>query len=243
MWYGSVVSRHGNDRPCTRYQPSSFARKRRRAAGDGSDGGDWRGWGARAADDGIGKIGPGIIGSVTLYTRTGDGGETSLFDGTRVSKSDLRVEAYGHVDELNATLGQVRALGLDPSLDGWVDRIQQDLFAVGAQLADPRARIAARVTRARLTEADVTRLEQWIDAADAELPPLRRFIVPGGGPVGAALHLARTVCRRAERHIVGLGPDAVDALVIAYVNRLSDLLFVLARLANARAGVADREWE
>ena len=97
------------------------------------------------------------------------------------------------------------------------------------------------MTRARLTDADVTRLEQWIDAADAELPPLRRFIVPGGAPAAATLHLARTVCRRAERHIVGLGADAVDPLVIVYVNRLSDLLFVLARLANARAGVADRE--
>jgi len=187
--------------------------------------------------------GPGIIGFVTLYTRTGDAGETSLFDGTRVSKSDARVDAYGHVDELNAVLGQARAAGLDATIDGWLDRIQQDLFAVGAQLADPRERIAARVTRARLADADVTRLEQWIDAADAELPPLRRFIVPGGAPAAAALHLARTVCRRAERHIVGLGADAVEPVVIVYVNRLSDLLFVLARLANARAGVADREWE
>jgi cob(I)alamin adenosyltransferase len=180
---------------------------------------------------------------VTLYTRTGDAGETSLFDGTRVSKADGRVDAYGHVDELNAVLGQVRACGVDDTLDGWLDRIQHDLFAVGAQLADPGARIAARVTRARLDNADVTRLEQWIDAADAGLPPLRRFIMPGGSSAGAALHLARTVCRRAERHIVGLGADAVDPLVIAYVNRLSDLLFALARLANARAGVGDREWE
>lgn len=180
---------------------------------------------------------------MTLYTRTGDAGETSLFDGTRVSKADARVDAYGHVDELNAVLGQARAAGLDAAIDGWIDRIQQDLFAVGAQLADPRARIASRVTRARLTDADVARLEQWIDASDAELPPLRRFIVPGGAPAAATLHLARTVCRRAERHIVGLGAEAVDPVVLVYVNRLSDLLFVLARLANARAGVADREWE
>ena len=178
-----------------------------------------------------------------LYTRTGDAGETALFDGTRVSKADSRVDAYGHVDELNAVLGVVRASGIDSELDAWLDQIQQDLFAVGAQLADPRARIASRVERARLTQADTTRLEQWIDQAEGQLPPLRRFIVPGGSAAGAALHLARTVCRRAERHIVGLGAQAADPVVLTYVNRLSDLLFVLARLANARAGVADREWE
>ncbi len=178
-----------------------------------------------------------------LYTRTGDAGETALFDGTRVSKADGRVDAYGHVDELNAVLGVVRAAGIDGEIDAWLDQIQQDLFAVGAQLADPRARIAARVERARLAQADTARLEQWIDQAEAHLPPLRRFIVPGGSPAGAALHLARTVCRRAERHIVSLGAEAVTPVVLTYVNRLSDLLFVLARLANARAGVADREWE
>ena len=178
-----------------------------------------------------------------LYTRTGDAGETALFDGTRVSKADGRVDAYGHVDELNAVLGVARASGLDSGLDAWLDQIQQDLFAVGAQLADPGARIAARVERARLSDADTTRLEHWIDQAESELSPLRRFIVPGGSPAGAALHLARTVCRRAERQIVGLGADAVNPVVLTYVNRLSDFLFVLARLANARAGVADREWE
>jgi cob(I)alamin adenosyltransferase len=110
-------------------------------------------------------------------------------------------------------------------------------------LADPSSRIAARVTRARLTAADVERLEQWIDAAEAELPPLRRFVVPGGSPGAAALHLARTVCRRAERHVVSLGPEAVPSETVSYINRLSDLLFVLARLANLRAKVPDREWE
>ena len=177
-----------------------------------------------------------------IYTRTGDAGETALFDGSRVSKADARVDAYGHVDELNAVLGQARAAGVDPALDAWLEQLQRDLFALGALLADPASRIAARVTKATLGADDTARLERWIDEAEAALPPLRRFVLPGGTTAAAALHLARTVCRRAERHIVGLGPDAVDADLLAYVNRLSDLLFVLARLANARAGVADREW-
>ena len=177
-----------------------------------------------------------------IYTRTGDSGETALFDGSRVAKADPRVDAYGDVDELNAVLGQVRAAGVDATLDGWIDHLQRDLFALGAQLADPRSRIAARVTKVTLGSADVERLEQWIDIAEAELPPLRRFVLPGGMPAAAALHLARTVCRRAERHIVGLGAGAVSAELLAYVNRLSDLLFVLARLANARAGAPDQEW-
>jgi cob(I)alamin adenosyltransferase len=179
---------------------------------------------------------------VKIYTRTGDAGQTALFDGSRVSKADPRVEAYGHIDELNAVLGQARAAGVDPALDTWLERLQRDLFALGAQLADPASRIAPRVTKAALDAADIARLEQWIDEAEAGLPPLRRFVLPGGSAAGAALHLARTVCRRAERHIVGLGPEAVDADLLAYVNRLSDLLFVLARLANTRAGVADQEW-
>ena len=177
-----------------------------------------------------------------IYTRTGDAGETALFDGSRVSKADPRVEAYGHIDELNAVLGQARASGVDSALDGWLDHLQRDLFALGAQLADPASRIAARVSKAVLGPQDTARLEGWIDPAEAELPPLRRFVLPAGVAAGATLHLARTVCRRAERHIVALGPEAVDADLLAYVNRLSDLLFVLARLANARAGVPDQEW-
>jgi cob(I)alamin adenosyltransferase len=177
-----------------------------------------------------------------IYTRTGDAGETALFDGSRVSKADARVDAYGHIDELNAVLGQARAAGVDAALDAWLEHLQRDLFALGALLADPASRIAARVTKATLGPADTARLEHWIDEAEAELPPLRRFVLPGGGTAAAALHLARTVCRRAERHIVALGPGAVDADLLAYVNRLSDLLFVLARLANVRAGVPDREW-
>jgi cob(I)alamin adenosyltransferase len=180
---------------------------------------------------------------VKIYTRTGDGGETALFDGTRVSKAHPRVDAYGHIDELNALLGQVRAAGVPADIDQTLDRIQRDLFAVGAVLADPSSRIAARVARARVSAVDIERLEQWIDAAEAELPPLRRFVVPGGSPGAAALHLARTVCRRAERHIVSLGSETVPAETVTYINRLSDLLFVLARLANRRANVPDREWE
>ena len=177
-----------------------------------------------------------------IYTRTGDTGETALFDGSRVSKADPRVDAYGHIDELNAVLGQARAAGVDPAMDAWLDHLQRDLFALGAQLADPASRIAARVTKADIGPEDTARLEAWIDEAEAGLAPLRRFVLPAGVPASAALHLARTVCRRAERHVVALGAHAVDADVLAYVNRLSDLLFVLARLANARAGVSDQEW-
>ena len=176
-----------------------------------------------------------------IYTRMGDAGETSLFDGTRVGKHDPRVDAYGEVDETNAWLGLARASGLDPALAADVERIQRDLFALGAQLADPADKIAARVTKAIVGDADVTRLEQLIDRLDAELPPLGRFILAGGTPAGAALHVARTVCRRAERRIVALEPR-VDPVLIRYVNRLSDLLFVLARVANHRGGVPEIEW-
>ena len=176
-----------------------------------------------------------------IYTRTGDLGETSLFDGTRVSKADLRVDAYGEVDELNAWLGLARASRLDPDLDAALAGIQRDLFALAARLADPAARIAARVTKASLVEEDVTGLERSIDRLEAELPPLSRFILAGGTPSGAALHVARAVCRRAERRIVSLEP-ASDPLLVRYINRLSDLLFVLARVVNHRAGVPETEW-
>jgi cob(I)alamin adenosyltransferase len=179
---------------------------------------------------------------VRIYTRTGDAGETALFDGTRVRKSDPRVEAYGHVDELNAMLGLARAAGADPALAEQIVQLQHDLFALGARLADPNARIAGRVRKAALGAEDVRRLEGWIDQAETELAPLRRFVLPGGAPAGAALHVARTICRRAERCIVSLGDAAVDPDLLAYVNRLSDLLFVLARLANARAGMPEVEW-
>ncbi|MCL4848003.1 MAG: cob(I)yrinic acid a,c-diamide adenosyltransferase [Acidobacteria bacterium] len=177
-----------------------------------------------------------------IYTRTGDRGETGLFDGTRVSKADLRVDAYGEVDELNAALGMVRAAGVDEEIDGLIAGLQRDLHALGARLADPEHRIASRVEKAALGEQAVARLEATIDRLETDLPPLRRFILAGGSQAGAALHLARTICRRAERRIVGLGPEAVDADVITYVNRLSDLLFVLARTVNHRAGLPETEW-
>ena len=177
-----------------------------------------------------------------IYTRTGDRGETGLFDGTRVAKSDPRVATYGEVDELNAWLGLVRAESIDAQLGSMLEQIQRDLFALGARLADPASRIAARVTKAAVTPADVERLEQWIDELEAGLPPLRRFILAGGSPAGAALHVARTVCRRAERAMVSLGPDAFEADLLTYVNRLSDLLFVMARAANHRSGATESEW-
>ena len=177
-----------------------------------------------------------------IYTRTGDSGETSLFDGRRVSKSEPRVTAYGEVDELNAWLGLGRSVNDDPQLAAMLEQIQRDLFAIGARLADPAHRIAERVTKAAIAQADITRLEEWIDRLDADLPPLRRFILAGGGASGAALHVARTVSRRAERSIVALGPDAVEPEVLTYINRLSDLLFVMARAANHRGGVAETAW-
>jgi cob(I)alamin adenosyltransferase len=178
---------------------------------------------------------------VKIYTRTGDEGETSLFDGTRVRKSDVRVDAYGEVDELNAWLGLARASAIDSDLDAELIHIQRDLFALGAQLADPADKIAARVVKATLGDEDVARLEALIDRLETELPPLRRFVLAGGTPAGAALHLARTVCRRVERRMVALEP-AADAVLLRYVNRLSDLLFVLARAVNHRAQAPETEW-
>ena len=177
-----------------------------------------------------------------IYTRTGDAGDTSFFDGTRVRKSEPRVDAYGEVDEVNACLGLARASCSDHDIDAELVHLQQDLFALGARLADPGEKIAARVTKAALGDEDVTRLEQLIDRYEAELPPLRRFILPGGSAPGSLLHLSRTVCRRAERGIVGLGAGSVEAHVVVYINRLSDLLFVLARAVNHRAGKTETEW-
>jgi cob(I)alamin adenosyltransferase len=179
---------------------------------------------------------------VKIYTKTGDTGETSLFDKTRVSKADARVDAYGEVDELNACLGAARAARLDADLTGVIEQIQSELFAVGARLADPSGRIAPRVEKAAVTDTEVTQLELMIDRLEEQLPPLRRFILPGGSTAGALLHLARTVCRRAERRVVSLGPGAVDPVIIVYLNRLSDLLFVMARVANHRAGTTEVEW-
>jgi len=179
---------------------------------------------------------------VKIYTKTGDEGETSLFGRSRVSKADARVDAYGEVDELNACLGAARTALGDGDLAGIIETIQPELFAIGARLADPAARIAERVTKAAVTAGGIERLEQAIDRLEEELPPLRRFILPGGSEGGARLHVARTVCRRAERRVVGLGAGAVDPVIVVYLNRLSDLLFVMARAANHRAGAPEIEW-
>ena len=182
-----------------------------------------------------------------IYTRTGDSGETGLFDGTRVPKNDIRVSAYGEVDELNAWLGFARASLDDDELRAMLERIQRDLFAIGARLADPAHRIADRVAKAAAVgDQDVARLEQWIDALESDLPPLRRFILAGGSPAGASLHVSRTVCRRAERAMVALeralGAEAFEAPLLVYVNRLSDLLFTMARAANHRSDATELEW-
>jgi cob(I)alamin adenosyltransferase len=183
---------------------------------------------------------------VTIYTRTGDGGETGLFDGTRVSKSDARVATYGDVDELNAWLGFVRSrVAGQPEIGEMLVQIQRDLLALGARLADPRKKIAERVTKVEIGADAIARLEHWIDMLDSTLPRLRRFILAGGSEAGSALHVARTVCRRAERAMVALQARAEEALepdLIVYVNRLSDLLFVMARFVNFRADVSEIEW-
>jgi cob(I)alamin adenosyltransferase len=179
---------------------------------------------------------------VKIYTRTGDGGDTGLFDGSRVAKNDPRVAAYGDIDELNAWLGLAKTEVGQSDLGTMLEQIQRDLFAVGARLADPSHKIAGRVTKAAVAEADITRLEGWIDGLESEVPALRRFILAGGCRGGAMLQDPRTDCRRAERAMVSLGRDGFDADMLTYVNRLSDLLFVMARVANHRAGVPETEW-
>jgi cob(I)alamin adenosyltransferase len=180
---------------------------------------------------------------VKIYTKTGDRGETGLFGGPRVRKSDPRVEAYGDVDELNAAIGVVRALVEVPELEAELGKIQAELFCVGAQLATPqdaKARSVVPPVDARWT----VRMEQAIDAWQAEVPPLTRFVLPGGTRTAAALHVARTVCRRAERRAVSLAAEVeVEAEVLTYLNRLSDLLFIAARLANHRARRDEPTWD
>jgi cob(I)alamin adenosyltransferase len=177
-----------------------------------------------------------------IYTRAGDHGETSLLGGTRVSKSDARIAATGDLDELNALLGWTRAIGVDGEADQMIAQIQRDLFALGTRLADPQHHMVGRTEKLALGQHDVERLEAWIDTLDPSLPPLKRFVLPGGSAAAASLHHARTVCRRAERNVVGLGIDHLDASLLAYINRLSDLLFVLARCVNHRSGHAEAEW-
>jgi cob(I)alamin adenosyltransferase len=179
-----------------------------------------------------------------IYTRTGDAGDTGLFGGGRVAKDDPRVEAYGDVDELNAVLGMARAVEQMPRIDEVLVPVQRDLFAIGALLATPdHEKMAQHLAKARIDEERIAELEQAIDDAESELEPLRAFIVPGGTPKAAALHVARTVCRRAERRVVTLQHSvALPELTVIYLNRLSDLLFTLARLANRRAGAGEVTW-
>jgi cob(I)alamin adenosyltransferase len=179
-----------------------------------------------------------------IYTKTGDTGDTGLFGGGRVPKDDPRVEAYGDVDELNAVIGMARAVEQMPRIDEVLVPLQRDLFAIGALLATPdREKMALHLEKARIDDERIVQLEQAIDDAESELEPLRAFIVPGGTPKAAALHVARTVCRRAERHVVRLQHTVeLPELTIIYLNRLSDLLFTLARLANKRAGAGEVTW-
>lgn len=177
-----------------------------------------------------------------IYTKTGDGGETSLVDGSRVRKDHARVAAFGDVDELNAGIGAAR-IHADAELSQLLEGVQRDLFAIGAQVADPRAQVASRKEKAALAASRIVDLERAIDAREAQMPPLTAFILPGGTPLAASLHVARTVCRRAERSILALGrTDPVDPLLVVYLNRLSDLLFVLARHANHTAGLPEPKW-
>jgi cob(I)alamin adenosyltransferase len=180
-----------------------------------------------------------------IYTRTGDAGTTRLATGETVSKTDLRVEAYGAVDETNACLGMARLhTAGDAEFDALLGRIQNELFDLGADLATPPRPDEAEGAALRILESQVARLENEIDALNARLPPLRSFILPGGTPAAAALHLARTVCRRAERDAVRLveAGAAVSPPALRYLNRLSDLLFVAARFAND-GGAAEVFWQ
>ena len=178
-----------------------------------------------------------------IYTKTGDDGSTGLFGGPRVDKDDPRIEAYGTVDELNSTLGWARAVGLPADLDELVRGIQNELFSVGAELATPDP--AAHGTDF-VGSTQIAALEHAIDRYEADLAPLKQFILPGGVPAAAALHLARTVCRRAERRVVTLvrhEPAVGGRAMVIYLNRLGDLLFVVARAVNHRLGQPDVSWQ
>ena len=178
-----------------------------------------------------------------IYTKTGDDGTTGLFGGGRVAKDHLRVEAYGSVDEVNSHLGSVRAQGIDPALDAALARVQSDLFALGADLATPPGGPASSKVR-RLQTDDAAWLERAIDELDRELPELTSFILPAGSPSAAAVHVARAVCRRAERAVVTLARNepGVGEGAVVYLNRLSDFLFTLARVLDRRAGISEEPW-
>lgn len=177
-----------------------------------------------------------------IYTRTGDTGSTGLFGGPRVAKDDDRIEAYGTVDELNAAIGTARSAGLGEVVDGQLDRVQHELFSIGAELATPDP--DGHGMRVISTE-HIERLEAWIDMHESGLTPLKQFILPAGVSGATHLHLARAICRRAERRVVTLvrrHETSVSEELIIYLNRLSDLLFVLTRVANHANGVQDAPW-
>lgn len=193
-----------------------------------------------------------------IYTKTGDTGQTSLFGGQRITKSHQRIGAYGSIDELNAHIGNIRALLTsltapssaetpsltDTAIDNALHRIQEELLTIGSHLATPyNPTEGAPSTLPPLRSTSVEALEQWIDQLESTLTPLRKFILPGGNTAAAATHIARTVCRRAERHVVQLHHnEAVDPTILKYLNRLSDALFVLARVLNTQTGTPETEW-
>lgn len=175
-----------------------------------------------------------------IYTKQGDSGETSLYGGTRVLKSNARIKAYGTVDELNSACGMSLSFSPSARIHAILSHIQNQLFVLGADLATP-ADSTVRIDR--ITEGDVTQLEVWIDELEESNPPLRNFILPGGTPSGASLHLARTICRRAEREAIDAKVQVdISDLAIRYLNRLSDLLFVMARFENLQQGVEEVKW-
>ena len=179
-----------------------------------------------------------------IYTKTGDAGETGLFGGGRVGKDHPRVEAYGDVDELNAVIGVARSAEPMPRIDEVLVPVQRDLFSIGAILATPKLeKMREQLEKARVDDSRISELERAIDACERELEPLRSFIVPGGTQKAAALHVARTVCRRAERRVVHLRHDVeIPGIVVVYLNRLADLLFMLARVANKQSGRGEVTW-
>ena len=179
-----------------------------------------------------------------IYTKTGDKGDTGLFGGGRVPKDDPRVEAYGDVDELNAAIGMARAIEPLPRIDEVLVPMQRDLFSIGALLATPDFdKMHKHLEKANIDDRRISELERSIDDCDRDLEPLKAFIIPGGSEKGASLHVARTVCRRAERRVISLQREVeIPQIVVVYLNRLSDLLFTLARLANVLTGAGEVTW-
>ena len=182
-----------------------------------------------------------MLRGVKIYTKTGDDGTTGLFGGARVKKASARVDAYGTVDELNAVVGMARATRLGPETDAVLGHVQVDLFTLGAELACVPGK-EAKLSMRLVDGEDAARLERAIDAAETHLSPLTSFVLPGGSAQAAHLHLARTVCRRAERLVLALDDAPARADIVIYLNRLSDLLFVLARRENVEAAIPDVPW-